>query len=479
MNSLTRRASLALLAGAAGLAGSWRVLAGAPLIRPQPAADPLTGLTLRADQVNQMRAALAAAPDHGLISLPDPTRDALLASPNPVQRSQGVGMLVGAVLAYAKALRSGGLPSAKFPFEWGLRPEPYDPASELALAVQADRLNAWFADLPPPYTGYDDLRQGLRAYRAIQAAGGWAALPTGAVLKLGSTGARVDALRQRLALEDPQAGPVSGAPFDASLEDDLMRAQRRYGLEPTGRLDRATQAALDTPVERRIDQILANMERWRWMPRTMPDYRVQVNVAAAVLTLFNADQPTLSMRAATGAPGHETPMLQSQIDEVVFNPPWNVPTSIANAELWPKERASPGYLARNGYKVVGGSIVQPAGPRSALGKIKFDFDNPYSVYLHDTPSRGAFEDYERLISHGCVRLQKPEDLLMAVMQGDPHWTPQLLHKTYADKATLRAKLAAPVGVYLLYWTAYRGPDGMMNFRDDPYGWDARLTRLMA
>jgi murein L,D-transpeptidase YcbB/YkuD len=181
------------------------------------------------------------------------------------------------------------------------------------------------------------------------------------------------------------------------------------------------------------------------------------------------------MRGVTGRPGHETPMLSSVIRSVVLNPPWNVPTSIATAELWPKERKNPGYLKRNGFTVNGTSLQQAAGTQSALGRYKFDFDNIYSVYLHDTPSRAKFASFDRLASHGCVRLEKPADLAELLLKGDPVWTPEKIAAAVATKNTQRVSLPRPVSVYLLYWTAFASANGQMNFRDDPYGWDRTLA----
>ncbi len=164
------------------------------------------------------------------------------------------------------------------------------------------------------------------------------------------------------------------------------------------------------------------MERWRWLPAELPAHRVQVNIAAAVLTVFDADKPVMSMRAVTGRPGDETPMLSSTIHSIVLNPPWNVPSSIATKELWPKEHAHPGYLKAHGFSVIGtgaGSRLQQSPKRSALGKVKFDFANPYGVYLHDTPTQGTFDRNSRLASHGCVRLAHPVALAKLMLQDDP------------------------------------------------------------
>jgi murein L,D-transpeptidase YcbB/YkuD len=253
-------------------------------------------------------------------------------------------------------------------------------------------------------------------------------------------------------------------------------------LEPAGTVGKATLAALNVSARDRVRQIEANMERWRWLPATLPTHRAQVNIAAAILTVFDADKPVLSMRAVTGRPGDETPMLSSTIHSIVLNPPWNVPSSIATKELWPKERAHPGYLAAHDFRVIdtgsGTRLQQKAGSKSALGRIKFDFDNPYGVYLHDTPTQGTFSRYSRLASHGCVRLARPLDLAKLLLQDNADWTPDAIDAAIAKGATVRARLNEPVAVFLFYWTAYASADGRVSFVGDPYGWDAELANRL-
>ena len=363
-----------------------------------------------------------------------------------------------------------------------MRPVAWDPLPGFRDAVARDRLAAWVRELPPPYAGYDALAAGLARYRAIAAAGGWSPVAAGPDLVFGATGPRVAALRARLAIEDPQVAGT-GNRFDAALLESLRRAQRRYGLNPTGTLGVQTVAALAVPVEARIRQIKANMERWRWLPPELERNRVQVNIAAAVLTLFDGDQPVMSMKAVTGRPGDETPMLTSSIHSIVLNPPWNVPAGIATRELWPKEKASPGYLARNGFRVIdngdGTKRLQQASERSALGKYKFDFANPFAVYLHDTPAQAGFARFDRLASHGCVRLEKPGELADRLLSGTPEWPAETVDATVAAGKTVRAKLADPVAVYLLYWTAFASQTGVVGFRDDPYRWDGTLAAKIA
>jgi murein L,D-transpeptidase YcbB/YkuD len=457
-------------------------LQSAPQYAPQPAP---TSIELKPDQVQLLEQTLGQADTQGFepsAFLPQGL-DALLASSDPQVHRTGQAQLISRTLAYAKAVHSGRLASAAFLDDWGLRPDYYDPSADFVRAAQADQLKTWLQSLPPPYTGYEGLRQGLQIYRQISAKGGWTPISPGAPLTPGVTSPRVLELRARMAAEDPMvSAPVAGAPggdvYDKDLAQAVMRAQKRYGLKDDGVVSGQTLEALNVSVDERIGQIIANMERWRWLPQELPTDRIQVNVAAAILTVFHSDTPVMSMRAVTGRPGDETPMLTSEIQSIVLNPPWNVPSTIATRELWPKERAHPGYLAAHDFVVIhdGESmrLQQRAGDSSALGRIKFDFPNNYGVYLHDTPSRSTFSRAGRLESHGCVRLQRPLDLALLVMQGDPVWTPDVINAAIAAGKTVRAALPHPIAVFLLYWTAYMGPDGMMNFRDDPYGWDEEL-----
>jgi Uncharacterized protein conserved in bacteria len=444
-----------------------------PSPAPAAAAPPLAlpapeGLTPA--QAETALKALQAAHLHGLRP-----QDYLPADP------EDSAALMKGLLRYARDVKVGRLAPADFPDLWAIRPAAYDPAPELARALAEDRLQAWLDGLAPRYAGYVALKRGLVRYREIAAAGGWETIPAGPPMGLGSTDPRVPALRKRLAVEDPQTEATGSATFDQALQDAVVRAQKRYGLKPDGVVGPGTLAYLNQPVGQRVLQIIANMERWRWLPATMPATRVQVNSGAAIVTLFRDDKPVLSMKAVSGKPGDETPMLISAIHSVVINPPWNVPARIAREELWPKERARPGYLAANGYRVIKVEGAEPrlqqkSGDSSALGRFKFDFDNPFAVYLHDTPSKGGFDLYARQASHGCVRIEKPRKLAEALLAADPAWAaPEALDAALGDGSkTQRVRLAEPTPVMILYWTAFAGADGQMHFRSDPYNWDRLL-----
>ncbi len=459
-----------------------------PTAAPSPIVQPLPGQqAVRAPIALPTLSARQQTELAGLLAERYLTQGLRYSEPPPLPT--GGEPLVRATLDYAKAVHSGRLAPEDFESDWGLRPAEYDPLPGFVAAVREDRLAQWIRSLPPPYAGYDALRDGLARYRSIEAAGGWQAVATGPSLREGDSDPRVEALRKRLAIEDSQVitvatltaeDPADPKLFDADLTEAVKRAQARYGLAVDGVVGPATLRAINVPVGDRIRQIMANMERWRWIPRELPVNRIQVNIAAAVLTLFKGDDPVGSMTVVTGSPGHETPMLSSTITSVVLNPPWNVPSSIAANELWPKERARPGYLAANDFRVIelgNGQtrLQQRAGPKSALGRYKFDFDNPYAVYLHDTPAQAAFDRTDRLASHGCVRLSRPAALARLLLADNPDWQVEKIDETIASGETVRAPLKTPVSVFLLYWTSYVGSDGTMYFLDDPYGWDAQLA----
>jgi murein L,D-transpeptidase YcbB/YkuD len=456
------------------LANAVAVAQEPPAVSPPPApqvqAAPAPVIQLTPAQVETALKALRAADLHGL-----KPKDYLPADEaNAAEVAQGL-------LRYARDVKIGRLAPGEFPELWAIRPPPYDPAPELAKAAAEDRLQPWLDGLAPRYAGYVALKRGLVRYREIAQAGGWGTIPQGGPMGLGSTDPRVSALRQRLAVEDPQTQATGSATFDQALQDAVVRAQKRYGLKPDGVVGNGTLAYLNQPIGQRVLQIIANMERWRWLPATMPSTRVQVNSGAAIVTLFRDDKPVLSMKAVSGKPGDETPMLMSSIHSVVINPPWNVPARIAREELWPKERANPGYLASHGYRVIKVEGAEPrlqqrSGDDSALGRFKFDFDNPFAVYLHDTPSKGGFDLYARQASHGCVRIEKPRKLAEALLAADPAWADSVAFDTALGDGskTQRVKLPEQVPVMILYWTAFAGADGQMHFRGDPYNWDRLL-----
>jgi murein L,D-transpeptidase YcbB/YkuD len=256
-----------------------------------------------------------------------------------------------------------------------------------------------------------------------------------------------------------------------------MSFQRRHGIAPDGHVGRDTLRALNVSIEQRVQQIAANLERRRFFGHVVPATRIEVNAAAATMTLYRNWNAALAMRAVVGDPEHPTPMLVSfKLAAIVLNPPWVIPSSIIHKEMLPKEERQPGYLAHNDIHWSGRQLVQSPGPKNALGRIKFEFANPFSVYLHDTPAHSLFAKYDRADSHGCVRLEKPGDLALALL--NDKWPRDRIEQTIARGATVRIGVRDGPPVVLAYWTVFTDPDGMLEFRDDIYGRDAQLIAAM-
>jgi murein L,D-transpeptidase YcbB/YkuD len=472
-----------VLGAAAGAAGQMVMTAGRALAQGVRAA-PASVSQMSASQIEVLAAALADAASHGF-GAEDFGQSAVanaLAARDPTAPDQ----LRAAIFAYARAQRGQRLPQADFPEEWAVRPEPYAPQESFEVAVATDSLVNWLADLPPPYEGYQSLRSALARYRDIAGRHGWKSVPDGPPLSLGVSNPRVAALRLRLAVEDPSAPTGDDDPetFDQPLAEAVIKFQKRYGQVADGVVGPPTLQALNLPVGQRILQIEANMERWRWMPRTLPPSRIQVNTAAAVMAVYEDNRPVLAMKAVSGRPDDATPMLHSIVESIVLNPAWHVPAGIAQKELFPKERNNPGYFARNDFVVVrddngGVRLVQKAGPKSALGHFKFDFSNPFGVYLHDTPAHSGFARTSRLASHGCVRLEQPEALADLLLAGLDDWPPDRIHEVVQGDETLRVRLPRPIPVFILYWTAFGDGAGGVQFRNDAYDWDRKLLNLIS
>ena len=400
-----------------------------------------------------------------------------LSASDPALRTQGETQLRAASVAYARAQRGGRVPATRFLNNWAIRPAAYDADGEFAKALATSDVRRWLASLPPPEPRYARLVEGFARYRAISAGGGWPTLAADATLKPGGAGPAVGALRRRLAIEDSYAAG-DGDRYDASLAAAVSRAQGRYGLNVDGIVGPGTLAALNVPVQSRLAQIRANLERWRWAPRTLPADRVELNIAGAWFDDYEGGARMLSMRAVVGRPQDQTPSFTDHIHAVLFYPPWNVPARIAQNELWPKERRQPGYLARAGFRVLpGGRLQQAPGPKNSLGLMKFELDDPYAVYFHDTPARALFAREYRFLSHGCMRLERPYDLAKRLLRNDPGWTEAEIDAALKAGVTQRVPMKR-VMAYVFYWTAFVDDQGQMQFRPDVYGWDAKLLSLI-
>lgn len=409
--------------------------------------------------------AIDALPADGL----DPARhhrQALVRLPDGPERDV---LATDAFLGAARHLSRGSVDPQFARPAWCGPPATIDSAAVLQAALDHGTIEESLASLAVRHEGYLRLRAALASHRQLAASGGWHLVPAGKTLRRGDEDPRVIDLRKRL------SSPNENAAFDAELEELVRHFQSHHGITVDGVVGPETLRELNVSAADRARQIAVNMERWRWMPENLGPSYILVNIAAFRLDVIEGDHSALTMKTVVGKELTRTPFFAAKIEEVIVNPWWNVPDSIAAKELWPRQRADSSYLARNHMMVSGGRIRQRPGPWNALGRLKFDMPNGYDVYLHDTPAKSLFERPFRAFSHGCIRLERPVDLALYLLRDQPQWTAGAIDAAIESGSERSIRLTSPQPVYVLYWTAWVGDDGHMEFHRDHYERDERLA----
>jgi murein L,D-transpeptidase YcbB/YkuD len=317
-----------------------------------------------------------------------------------------------------------------------------------------------------------------------------------------NAGATSPASPEAARLAATAAGAADPLLFDVTLEAAVRHFQKRHRLGVDGAVGPATQREMNVPVQARIDQLRLNLERGRWVLHELQkdDDLVVVDIAGFGVR-FLRDRKTLwQTRAVVGRPYRQTPIFKSAIDHVVLNPTWTVPPTILDKDVLPAVKKDRGYLAKHGLEVIDRSgrpvpvasidfsrysgrnfpymIRQGAGDDNALGQVKIMFPNPYLVYLHDTPSKALFDKDERAFSSGCIRTERPLELVELLLADPVRWNLAALDAAVATGVTRTVRLPKPVPVLILYWTVDLDDDGSVVFKPDPYGRDAAELRAL-
>jgi len=412
-------------------------------------------------------------------------------------------LLTDAFLVYGSHLLSGRLDPETVDPQWHASRREGDLAAALEAALTDDGIPRTLDGLRPEHPGYAAMVEALASYRRAAVAGGWQAVPVGEKLEAGATGERVRLLAARLAASGDLEAGVAVGEFDSALGAAVRRFQRRHGLPDDGVVGPKTLEALNVPVERRIEQLVINMERWRWLPQELGRRHILVNIANFELDAVQDGRPLLNMRAIVGRPYRRTPVFSATMTYLVFSPFWNIPHSLAVQDKLPDVRKDPGYFAKMGIRVFQGwgadakeidpagvdwsqvsrgnfpyRLRQEPGPLNALGRVKFMFPNKFSVYIHDTPGRELFGQAERSFSSGCIRIEKPLELAALLLAHDPAWDSGRITAAAASNTERTVTLPDPVPVHLLYWTAWAEDDGEIHFRRDIYDRDGVLIAAM-
>jgi murein L,D-transpeptidase YcbB/YkuD len=414
-------------------------------------------------------------------------------------------LLTDGFLIYATHLLSGRVNPETIDPEWRANQREADLPTVLERTLSEDRVAGTLRDLLPAHSGYAMLREALKTYRRIEVNGGWVKVPNGPKMTKGHRGHRVVELRKRLlATGDLEEGESPDGPdFDEALEQAVRRFQGRHGLDTDGVVGRNTLSALNVAVGDRLGQIQVNLERWRWLPQDLGNRYVLVNLADFKLEVVETGRRVMGMRIIVGKGYRRTPVFSGMMTYLVLNPTWHVPAKIARLDKLPLIRKDPGYLSREHFRVfdgwgAGATEIDPAtidwpnviprnfkyrlrqdpGPWNALGSIKFMFPNEFGVYIHDTPSRELFKKTVRTFSSGCIRIEKPVQLAEYVLEGDLKWNDETIMAALKRGQEQTVRLPAPIPVHLLYWTAWVGPYGTVQFRKDVYGRDGRVLEAL-
>lgn len=398
-------------------------------------------------------------------------------------------------------------PAALYP-TWNFAPIAgvRERARMLAALLDADSISMALAVLAPQDDAYRGLQKALSRYSELAAKGSWPRLPDGPTLRPGQRDARVRTLRQRLQAEgwiaagDKGAARGDPASYDRALAAAVERFQQAHGLPADAAVGSGTLAALNVSAAERVAQIRVNLERLRWLARDTTADRLVVNIAGFNAELLINGASRWSSKVVVGRPTRETPVLLDHVQHLVLNPKWVVPPTVLREDIIPKAAGNPAYLDKLRMRVIDGrgqpvapttidwsearrtgfpyQLVQQSGADGALGYLKFSLSNGYSIYLHDTPSRGQFRKPVRALSSGCVRLEKPRDLALLLLDDPRLWSAEALDAAIASGRTQTVAVDRQVPVMLLYRTAVADATGAVSFRSDIYNHDGAVLALL-
>jgi L,D-transpeptidase YcbB len=335
--------------------------------------------------------------------------------------------------------------------------------------------------------------QMVEYYRDIAARGGWQPVQGVQGLRVGSKSPAVMALRQRLIITgdlDPSAG--ESQIYDSYVEAAVRRFQARHGISSTGTVTGPTVTAMNVPVDARIRQLEINLGRLRGLVGGLGHKYVVANIPAALVETVENGVVHTRHAAGVGKIDRQSPLLNSKVVEINFNPFWTAPASVVKKDLIPKMQKEPDYLAENkirifnaaGQEVPSSQInwfsdeatryrfrQDPGGDLNSMGFVRINIPNPHGVYMHDTPSKGIFGDDFRFVSSGCIRVQNVRDYIEWLLKDTPGWTREHIDATFKSGERIDARLAQPVPIHWIYITAWATPDGLVQFRDDIYNKD--------
>jgi murein L,D-transpeptidase YcbB/YkuD len=411
-------------------------------------------------------------------------------------------LMTDALILYASHLISGKVEQSKLRSIWDveLNPRPKNIDSLLTVTLHNRNVKVGLEKLKPAHYLYKLMKFNLKEYRELARNGGWSSIEKGETLKKDMTDERIIEIRKYLIItKDLKIEKTHNKSlFDEDLELAVKKFQTRHALTSDGVIGKGTLEQMNVPVEYRIEMIRINLERLRWVFHNPDDDFLLVNIAGFYVKRFKNKKEIFNSRVIVGKYHRQSPIFKGVIKYIVINPTWTLPYSIATHETLPKLKKDPGYLAakhmeimdRNGTVLDAESIDfnqysagnfpfivrQKAGPWNALGQVKFMFPNKYAVYLHDTPSRGLFNQQDRAFSHGCIRTEDKWDLLMSLMNDPEVWNMDKINEILESGKTTNIKLPIPINIYIMYWTSRVDQENNLYFMKDVYKRDGAVIK---
>lgn len=407
-----------------------------------------------------------------------------------------------AVARYAQDAYGGRVAPTEVNSTWTITPKRVNEAELLMHLAESDAPDQILRDLSPKGREFLALKAALGKFYDGTVIDAAVTIPDGPLLRPGRDDERVTLLRQRLDVPEPEIPETAGAEAAASItyDEPLVEAVKAFqeglGLTADGIVGPATVAALNGGSATTKEDIIANMERWRWEPEDYGDFHVHVNIPEFRLWIKDHGRVHYTTRVVVGTPKNQTPVFDDEIEHIVVNPYWNVPSSIATGEIAPRLVSNPGYLASQNMELLyGGKVINAAsvdwtqtsirnfhirqrpGPGNALGQVKFLFPNQHDVYLHDTPSKSLFQRSFRAYSHGCVRVQNPFEFADALLKNEVTLSRASLESQFGSRESWN-NLENHVPVHITYFTLRVDEDGSIRSFGDVYGANERLINLL-
>jgi murein L,D-transpeptidase YcbB/YkuD len=328
------------------------------------------------------------------------------------------------------------------------------------------------------------LKHKLQLYNTIAKQGGWRTIIfPGKQIKKGTSSPVIALIKNRLQLTGDMNGNDTSKVFNDSLVTAIKYYQERNGMKSTGVITDTLVRSLNVPVDKRIQQIIINLSRMQWMASANEANYVTVNIPEFMLYAYENNAKVFEMPVVVGKEGSLTTMFNGNLNQIVFSPYWNIPASIVKNEILPKMKSDPNYLKSKNMEVVRKSDTLPVirqlpGQDNALGKVKFLFPNRYDIYFHDTYAKDIFKKDVRAISHGCIRLADAEKMANYILRNNNAWSPEKIHAAMNSGKEQYVKVDPAMPVTITYFTTWVDETGQLNFRDDVYGNDKRISLMM-